>query len=324
VDRLERIFQLHQILAAARMPVPRERLMREMECSRATLTRTMQLMRLHLGAPLEYDRERNGYYYDRRAAHPYELPGLWFNASELYALLAMRELLSDVQPGLLDGLIEPLRRRIEQILAHQRLQTGELPHRVRILRMAARQPEPRAFKTVTEALLRRRRLHLRYHGRARDTLSEREVSPQRLVHYRDNWYLDAWCHARQALRTFALDRIREARGLEEPADEIPDADLDAHYASAYGIFAGSPRHTAVLRFTPERARWVADESWHPQQIGQYRSDGGFDLHVPYSDPRELLLDILRYGPDVEVVAPPALRREVARRLREALDQYEDG
>jgi predicted DNA-binding transcriptional regulator YafY len=141
------------------------------------------------------------------------------------------------------------------------------------------------------------------------------------VHYRDNWYLDAWDHGRRALRSFAVDRIERARTLNEPAKDVPDSRLDAHFASSYGIFAGRPKHKAVLRFTPERARWVADEVWHPDQEGLLLADGSYELRIPYADPRELLLDILKYGPDVEVLAPAALRREVAERLRAAATQY---
>jgi predicted DNA-binding transcriptional regulator YafY len=154
-----------------------------------------------------------------------------------------------------------------------------------------------------------------------DRLTERVVSPQRLVHYRDGWFLDAWCHARRALRTFAVDRIRRAQETAEPARDVPEGTLDAHFATSYGIFAGPAPHTAVLRFTAERARWVADERWHPRQAGRFLDDGRYELRLPYGDPRELVMDILRHGPDVEVVAPPTLRRAVAGRLRQALGQY---
>ena len=72
---------------------------------------------------------------------------------------------------------------------------------------------------------------------------------------------------------------------------VPEAKLDEHFATAYGIFAGTPTHTAVLRFTPERARWVVDEQWHPRQAGRFLDDGRYELQIPYSDARELIMDI---------------------------------
>lgn len=72
------------------------------------------------------------------------------------------------------------------------------------------------------------------------------MSPQRLTHYRDNWYPDAYDQARRALRSFSVDRILKARVLGRPAVDIADARLDAHFATAYGIFAGRPKHKALL------------------------------------------------------------------------------
>ena len=325
MDRFDRIYRLHRIFRGARRPVSRKTLEERLECSRATVNRAIGDLRDLLWAPLRYDRERNGYYYDEKdGEHPYELPGLWFNASELHALLATQKLLAGVEPGLLDGFIAPLRKRIEHLLANERLGRGDVERRVRILSMASRATPPDAFATVAGALMQRRRLALVYHGRERDAATERTVSPQRLVHYRDNWYLDAWCHTRRGLRSFSLDRVRKAKGAGEAATEVDDERLDRHFAGAYGIFSGVPGNMAVLSFSPERARWVAGERWHRDQQARFREDGSFELRIPYDDPRELVMDILKYGPDVEVLRPASLRREVRTRLAAALARYGKG
>jgi proteasome accessory factor C len=320
MDRMQRIYRLHHVLSGHRYPVSRTRLQEALECSRASLTRIIAEMRDYFDAPIEHDRDAGGYRYSHDA---FELPGLWFTPGELLALTAAQKLLTEAEPGLLEGQLAPLKGRIEKILAQEHLGAGELARRVRILRMAARQPDTRTFQTVAGATAQRRRIAMQYHGRERDAVTQRQVSPQRLTHYRDNWYLDAWCHPSRALRSFALDRIRAARMLKTPARDIADAELNAHFATAYGIFAGRPTHTAVIRFTPERARWVADETWHPEQRTRRLEDGRYELAVPYSDPRELILDILKYGPDAEVMAPPELRRQVAERLKAAVRLYPD-
>ena len=119
MDRFDRVFQLNNVLQAARLPVPRRRLEQELECSRATVKRIIEDLRDFLGAPVKYDRNRNGYYYDQSEQQLFELPGLWFNASELYALLSAQQLLANTQPGLLDSHLQPLRKRIDQILKIQ-------------------------------------------------------------------------------------------------------------------------------------------------------------------------------------------------------------
>jgi proteasome accessory factor C len=320
VDRFDRIFELNRILQSARYPVSRRRLQEELECSRATIKRLIEDMRLYLNAPIVYDRERNGYWYDQKEGEMYELPGLWFNPSELHALLSVQQLLASVQPGLLDPHLRPLQKRIDELLRLQHAGSDGLIGRVQILQMGTRALAG-GFREVAEAVAQRKRLRLRYYNRGSQQRLDREVSPQRLTYYRDNWYLDAWCHLRDGLRTFALDAIDALEVLDAPVVEVPEGQLDAHFTASYGIFAGAPTGVAVLRFDAHRARWVAKERWHSAQQGCLLADGTYELKVPYSSPLELIMDVLKYGPEVEVVAPQELRTAVADRLRAAADRY---
>jgi len=322
LDRLQRIYKLHNLIVTHRLPVPHTLLQEKLECSRATINRIIQEMRLYFSAPIEYDRERNGYFYNTQEGEIFELPGVWFNATELYALLTTQQLLEQTQPGLLDNHLKPLKSRIEKILATAQPGSGEISKRVRILHMAGRNTSSEHFQTVAGALLQRKRLAICYHSRSDDAETRREISPQRLTHYRDNWYLDAWCHQRNGLRSFAVERLLEAKALDLDAKNITEKELDAHFASSYGIFAGKPTHTAILRFTPERARWVAEEQWHPQQQGRMLGDGSYELRIPYADPRELVMDVLKHGAEVAVIEPEALRLLVQQQLQQAWQQYE--
>lgn len=118
-----------------------------------------------------------------------------------------------------------------------------------------------------------------------------------------------------------MDRILRATMLDEPAFHVPEVELDDHYASAYGIFGGKADKLAALRFTAEGARWVADEKWHPQQEGTWLPDGSYELRIPYREPRELVMDIMRNGVNVEVLEPEELRRQVRDGLDIAARQY---
>ena len=326
MDKFDRIFQLHAILASRRTPISREELEAKLECSKATLLRAISTMKDYLGAPIEFDRDAGGYKYvgssDGRGSSgaAYELPGLWFTANELQALAIMRRLLKDAGGGLLEEHLGPLAKRLDDLTRHQRLNLGEAASRLRFPAIAAR-PAGEAFNTVASATLQRRKLWIEYHARSTDERSERTVSPQRITHYREAWYLDAWDEKRDALRSFSIDRIVKASVLEERAVDVPEAQLDEHYASAYGIFGGKADKVAVLRFTPESAKWVSDETWHPSQQGRRLDDGAYELSIPYRDPRELVMDVMRHGADVEVVAPAALRAEVGRQLERAAAAY---
>ena len=250
------------------------------------------------------------------------MPGLWFSASEVYALLTMRQLLAELQPGLLDPHVQPLLNRLNAILDSGEHAPDAVERRVRILHAARRTVDARLFPQIAQALLQRQRLRITHFNRQTGTSLQREISPQRLTHYRDNWYLDAWCHLRQALRSFAVDVIETVVTLPTAAEDLDDAVLEAELASGYGIFSGREVQWAVLRFTPERARWVRAEHWHPQQIGHLDAAGHYWLKLPYSQPQELIMDILRHGDQVEVVEPEALRTQVAERIRRMLETYQ--
>jgi predicted DNA-binding transcriptional regulator YafY len=118
-----------------------------------------------------------------------------------------------------------------------------------------------------------------------------------------------------------VECIEAAEVLSTRAVDVPEATLDHELGSSYGIFSGQPVATARLLFSPRQAPWVSIEQWHPDQVGQMTESGHYLLELPYSQSQELVMDILRYGPDFEVLAPLELRQSVAERLRAAADLY---
>ncbi len=322
MGQIERIYKIDRLLRR-RKPPSRQELLDALEVSPATLKRDLEFMRSRLHAPIEWDRKAGGYRYGSPSpeAPEYCLPGLWFTAAELSALLLMHEILEQLHAGLLREHLAPLRKRVEELLQQMPAPAEEVRRRFRILHAGIRPVEPEWFQLVGHATLGRRKLWLDYFSRSRGAATERVVSPQRLISYRSNWYLQAWCHDRKALRSFALDSIRRARILAERALEVAEDELNASLGVAYGIFAGPATERALLQFSPEAARWVSREVWHPDQRQSLLPDGTLLLEVPYSKDREILMDILRHGPDVEVLAPDSLRHAVARALARAATLY---
>ena len=327
MDRTERFYTIDRLLRS-RQGTTLRAMMEEMEVSRATVRRDLEYMRDRLAAPILWDNETRCYRYDSDAEGEgedrYALPGLWFNASEVHALMTMEHLLSSLQPGLLEPHIEPLRSRIRRLLDSGDHRAEEVTRRIRVLHMAARQADSEVFGVISHALLRRYRLELEHLNRRTGAVTHRTVSPQRLAHYRDNWYLDSWCHLRKGLRSFAVDAIQAAEIVEDQkAKDVTEAQLEKVLGTGYGIFAGEHTKEAVLRFSPEASRWVAREKWHSRQRGEFNEDGSYTLTIPYADETELVMDIMRHGADVEVLAPDSLRQAVHRRLGEAASRYSD-
>jgi len=315
-----------EALIRARGHVSLKDLLAELEVSRATLKRDLEFLRSRMGAPIVYDPLLGGYRFGQSAHGQgrHELPGLWFDESELHSLLTAQQVLSGLDSGgLLSRHLQPLLSRIRQLLASgQGAEAAErVSQRVRIV-SALRRPVPsRFFERVTAALLERKQLHLRYLTRGRGETSERDVSPQRLVHYRNTWYVDAWCHRVDALRRFALDAIEEAQVLEVAAHEVPLDLVQAEMDAGYGIYAGGQRQWALLVFNSKAAPWASREEWHAEQSGRWLEDGRYEMRLPYVDDTELVMDLLRQGDEVQVLEPPSLVEAVKRRLLAAAALY---
>lgn len=318
LDRFEKILRLGRRRTGATMA----ELKTELEVSQASVKRDITFLRNRMGCPIEWDSDRQRYFVrELPGGGRYELPGLWFDASEVFALLTMVHLVEGVEPGLLVAQLAPMKERLRAILAAGGKSAAELESKVKLIHFAPRKVEPKHFRTVATALLEGKQLSLRYLRRDKQEYTGRVISPLQLVHYRENWLVDAWCHLREELRSFALEAIEEVTALDSAAVTVSREDMRVHFQSGYGIFAGKANQRATIRFTPNRAQWVSLETWHPDQTSRFLNDGSYELEVPYSNDEELVMDLLRYGPDVEVLAPPVLRDRMLEKLCAAAEKY---
>src|SRR5258708_10706600 len=167
MDRLERFYKIDQLLKERKL-VSFAVFMEALGMSRASVKRDLDYMRERFNAPIEYDRDANGYRFGKPRTGPrYELPGLWFSAGEAYALRSMKALLAERQPGLLEPHVGPLQERLRAIVGGEPA-WNDIEKRIRIF-----QPERRGtsggkaashFATVAAAVLRRSRLWIRHYN----------------------------------------------------------------------------------------------------------------------------------------------------------------
>lgn len=319
VERLHKIKYMIQ----ARQCVPLDDFLSELEISKATFKRDLEYLRSRMNASIVYDRFKGGYCFDGQSiGEKIELPGLWFSEKEATALVLMQHLLSGLDKGgLIEPHIAPLTSIIDGILGQSSTPAKELRKRLKVFGMDARKGSIENFEEIGSALLKRKRLIITYYARGTNKTTEREISPQRLIFYRDNWYLDAYCHLRKALRSFALDGINKVIVTDVKTDEISERQLHEHFAESYGIFSGKASQRAKLKFSPEKARWVSTETWHGQQVGSFDKEGNYLLEFDYNQDPELVMDILKYGSGVEVLAPATLRKKIKEELGKALQHY---
>ncbi len=318
MSQFERIYLIDRLLRSETAPTRRE-ICQQLEISEATFKRDLEYMRSRLQAPVQFNREKGGYRYDP-AAPLFELPGLWFTPEEIQSLLLIQNLFDQMQPGILRNRLKHFESRLRRLTETAPEGFDAVGRRITILTTPIRPVAIKYFEIVVSATLRRRRIEITYYSRSRDARTERVISPQRVIYYRGNWYLDAFCHLVEEPRRFALDALQTVKPVEEAAVELssePDR-------PGYGIFRGHALRTAVLQFGEVPSRWIVQERWHPEQHLEMQPDGRAILHVPYSHEQEILMDILRYGSDVEVLEPAPLRRLVSATLQEAAAIYESG
>lgn len=310
----ERLQRIDRLLRGRIAPTKRD-LLDCLEVSEATLKRDFEYMRSRLGAPIEWDRETKGYRYDP-AKPAFVLPGFWLTSAEIQALLLLSHVIDQIQPGFLREQIEPFRQRIKQITGLKDGAFGSITDRVYFIPNPFRLTDPKHLEVIVYATLLRRRVEICYQSRGRGVETKRIISPALLVYYRSQWYVDAWCHSANGQRRFAIDAVLSARTTSEVAEEVPGLGK-----TGYGIFSRAPINTAILKFTKKAGRWIRATEWHPDQKMSLMPDGAVLLEVPYSNSQELSMEILRYGSDVEVLAPDDLRQSISDTLQNAARLY---
>lgn len=318
MSEIDRLYQ-YKTLLSGRRAMSRQDIMQKLEISLATFKRDIAKLRDQLHTPIVFDRDLGGYRLEQ--TDNTELPGMWFSQDEMLALLTIQSMIVQLEPGLLGPKLKPFQKRLDDMLVSQGLDTATLTQRVRAVHAGKRHLTLTSFETVAKATLERKQVQIEHLNRQKGVIVLRDISPQQLVHYRDNWYVDAWCHLRGDLRSFSIDAIERAHLLSKEAKDIDLISMRKQLDGGYGIFGGRPTDWAVLEFSPGRAQWVRHESWHPQQESTLHADGRYTLKVPYSDERELLGDIMRFGAEVKVLAPASLQQKLSNELTKALNQY---
>lgn len=321
VKKLDQFYRLHQILDARKTPVSVSQLAARLECSDKTVRRYLEEFEDLWDAPLIHV-DRQGWMYDRSRQGKWEVPGLWMTPEESQSLLLLLDILSRFGNGVLNDELESVRRSVDRALDKRHISRTELEARIRIIPIGQRFVPDHRLQQVLNAFVRGCRLYIHYRDFSL-TSSKRTISPQRLVYYRDNWYMDAMCHSTDALKTFSLARVERSRLIDDAAQLIPQETLDQEFMGSYGVFAGEPVDTATLRFLPEIAGEISRQAWHPDQQSEWDGDD-YLLSIPYADPRELILDIMRYLPGVIVEEPASLRDAVMDRVRTAMNLHDTG
>lgn len=319
MDKFSRIHQLHRVFKARRYPVRIAVLASEMECDEKTVKRAINSMRDNYYAPITYITGK-GWQYDK-TGDSYELPGLWFSTKELLGLASLLQIVDDMQSELLNEELVNISKLVDALLVKQNLPSDLFKNKITILSKQRHSLDNNTLDQISRGLIGNTRIILSYHSYD-DSKTQREISPIKLVHYQENWYLDAYCHLRNKLRSFKVSRILNAHSTDTTSKTIAKKERQEHYQSAYGIFSGQAKHIAVLQFYSDAAREAAMQQWHPKQHSEW-NDIGYKITIPYNDDRELIQEILKYANNVEVISPEPLKTKIIDIASGVLSMYHD-
>jgi len=318
--KFESVNLLFKLLKEARYPISKSTLQEKLECSAATVERYLTELRDTYGQKVEYVREYKGYQLIKDN-NDIELPSHLFTSQEINAILLVDQLIDELEPGFLKDDMQGVKQHLNNIKGNLSAKQTLTEKRIRMINIGKRENKNNNLSQITQAVLQRQLISIAYDSRSSAPKSlSRVLSPQRLTHYRDNWYLDAWCHEKKDLRTFSLERIKKLTLLKSDNKHqiinLSDKRLDDHYTKTFGIFGGIVKDWATLKFTAHRAQWVSEEIWHQDQIETWLDDGSYQLKIPYASDLELIGDILKYGDQVEVIAPTELRMKMKQQIKE--------
>ena len=158
---------------------------------------------------------------------------------------------------------------------------------------------------------------MRYYTASRNRTSRREVAPYRLWYADGGLFLIGYCHLRQDVRTFAVDRIRSLALTNRPCQMPLGFDLDAYVKDALVVMRGRPIDLELL-FDKSTTAWVKGRVWHRSQKIHLTRDGRLALSLRVSDTPELVGWVLHFGGGVKVVSPASFRDKVRREAQEIL------
>ncbi len=174
--------------------------------------------------------------------------------------------------------------------------------------------------TIHKAIMNFQRLKMTYRSLYSDEKTRRKVDPYYLFFEEDFWYCRGYCHFRQEVRTFALDRIINLKVLEEhfiPKNIDPEEEL----SGAFGTVVDGEPVEVILRFDPECRPYLQRKRWHESQRERILKDGRLELRFTVNGLEGIRPWIYRWLPQVEVVSPKSLREEIKEELGRYLKKY---
>jgi len=284
-------------------------LAKEHQVSVKTIQRDIDCMR-NMGAAIEFDRQRNGYYYTDTT---YYLPALPITEREALLFVINDRILSQYQQA---PYYAELKKAIEKILQFLPDEL-DLEHKGDFISFQS-QPQTavqqQKFDLLQQAICEERQINMKYYAQHRNEVTQRTVDPYLIHCHQGNWYLIAHCHTRNEIRIFALSRMLAIELTDDYFDKPLNFSIEDFLKDSFNIIRGGETYHVVLKFSPYQARWIRERQWHRSQKLTELEDGGVMLEMDVQGLDEVKRWVMQYGGEAEVAEPEVLREDVFKEI----------
>jgi predicted DNA-binding transcriptional regulator YafY len=290
-----------------------------LEVSERTIRDDIKFMRDRFDAPIESTKARGYYYTDL----DWRLPTVPLSQGELFALMLGARML-DAYAGSVyrDELKSAIGRLAERLPVPMAVDLQQLAQENVLFRVGAELDlDPEVWHRLERAAQDHFRVWMRY-GTPGKEVSEREFDPYVLHISRNNPYVTGWCHVRQMVRDFRVDRVRELRLLEVKFEIDPGFDRRSHFSRAFQHELGGELRLVEVWFDAATAPYIVERRWHESQRFDRHEDGSVTLRMEVPGMAEVKRWVLYYGAGARVLGPPELVELVRSELRGMNDLYQ--
>lgn len=309
------MLQIHQAIASGRYPNA-SRLARELEVSAKSIQRDIDFMRDRLGLPLEYDEHRWGYRYTQPVS---DFPMVKITEGELFALVVAEKAVQQYRGTNFEKpLLSALEKLAQALPDTFSLHLADWDRTISFRTSAEPVLNLEIFDTLARATAQRRQIEIVYRKPGRATGESRVVDPYHLANINGEWYLFAFDHLRQDVRTFVPARIQSVRSTGRSFRRPLGFSVDERLRGSFGVHSGQGRFEVVLRFSPRVADFIREKRWHASQVLRDLEEGGVELRLRLSSLVEIERWVLGWGGEARVVQPRELAERVATAARAIL------
>lgn len=315
---LERMMRIHAALKSGKYPNASS-LGSELEVCAKTIRRDLDFMRDRLALPIAFNASHNGFHYTEEVD---AFPTLQISEGELFALLVAEKALQQYRGTPFEHRLVTALKKLERSLPDTvSLNLAEWDHAISFRTSAEPIVDVPFLETLADAVQHRRQLRLAYRKPGTRSPEERIVDPCHLANVNGDWYLFAFDHLRQDIRTFAPSRIASAQPTGKSFPKPARFALEKHLSDSFGVFSRDGDYTVIARFDDPVADYIREKRWHPSQELLDLPGGGVELRLRLGSLVEIQRWLIGWGRHVQVLAPPELVTAIRQTAQTLLDRH---